>query len=117
MMWPMPAHPYDAPGCATYCAGLGDGVAARARVLFDLLAADGDVEAAPLALALDLARPQLLAGALNTHLKRRAAALGWPLPFDGGSSRLARGRPPRTWWRDREGIAARMVVALDARLA
>jgi hypothetical protein len=104
--------PYDHAGCERFVAGLGPTVRARALVLFELLDRDGDVEAQPLALALGLPRAQLLPGALNTHLKRRAAALGWPLPFAGGTSHEARGTPPRTWWADRDGIAGRMRAAL-----
>jgi len=86
-------------------------VLARAAILFGLLAEDGQVDSVELALALALPRPQLLAGAVNTHLKLRARALGLPLPFDGGSSHLARGA---TTWHDRAGVAARMLAALEA---
>jgi hypothetical protein len=103
--------PWDAAACAAFAGGLGDQVLARAVVLFALLEADGEVESGELALALGLPRPQLLAGAVNTRLKVRARELGLPLPFDGGSSRAARGV---TTWRDRAGTAGRVLAALEA---
>lgn len=105
----VPPDPYDPATCERFAEGLGDAVLARAAVLFALLAEAGEVDSVELALALGLRRPQLLAGAVNTHLKLRARALGLPLPFDGGSSHLARGA---TTWYDRGGTAARMLAAL-----
>ncbi len=105
------AGAWDAGACAAFAEGLGDGVLARAIVLFALLDADGEVESGELALALGLPRPQLLAGTVNTRLKVRARELGLALPFDGGSSHGARGA---TVWRDREGTAGRVLAALEA---
>jgi hypothetical protein len=106
---------YDDDACRAFAAGLGDAVLARAETLFGLLAAHGDVESPELALALGLARPQLIAGAVNTRLKVRAGELGLPLPFLGGCSHTAVGRPRRTVWRDRgDGTSARLLAALAA---
>ncbi len=105
------AGAWDAAACAAFAEGLGDRVLARAVVLFALLEADGEVECGELALALGLPRPQLVPGAVNTRLKVRARELGLPLPFDGGSSREARGP---TVWRDRAGLAGRLLAALRA---
>jgi hypothetical protein len=109
---------YDAPACRAYAEGLGDAVLARAEILFALLAEHGEVESGEVALALGLARPQLVAGAVNTRLKTRAAELALPPPFAGGTSRRAEGAPRRTVWRDRgDGTTARMLAALRAEAA
>ncbi len=106
---------YDARTCRTYAEGLGDAVLARAATLFALLAEHGEVESGEVALALGLARPQLVAGAVNTRLKVRAGELGLPLPFLGGCSHEAVGTPRRTVWRDRgDGTTPRLLAALDA---
>jgi hypothetical protein len=103
---------------------LGDSVIERSRTLFELLARQHVVDSTELASALGVT-PRALGGYLTTPLKRRANALGLPLPFDGG-----RGAEPfggigtpspdmdraRTHWEDRDGIAPRMLIALDAEL-
>ena len=110
--------PYDPPACRAFAEGLGDRVLARAETLFALLAEHGEVESGEVALALGLARPQLVAGAVNTRLKTRAAELGLPLPFAGGSSHRAEGTPRRTVWRDRgDGTTHRLLAALRAERA
>ena len=110
--------PYDATACAAFAEGLGDAVLARAEALFALLAEHGEVESGEVALALGLARPQLIAGAVNTRLKTRAAELGLPPPFAGGRSHEAEGTPRRTVWRDRgDGTTARLLAALRAERA
>jgi hypothetical protein len=62
---------------------------------------------------------------LTSPLKRRAKQLGLPLPFHGGEGSLAYGgipdpqpdeSPRRTYWSDRDGIARRMVEALEGEL-
>jgi hypothetical protein len=111
------APAYDAVTCRAFAEGLGDAVLERAVRLFALLAEQGEAESGEVALVLDLARPQLIAGAVNTRLKVRAGELGLPLPFDGGCSHTAVGRPRRTVWADRDGIAARMHAALRAEQA
>ncbi len=106
---------YDAATCRAFAEGLGDAVLERAARLFALLAEQGEAESGEVALVLDLARPQLIAGAVNTRLKVRAGELGLPLPFLGGCSHTAVGRPRRTVWRDRgDGTSARLLAALAA---
>jgi hypothetical protein len=116
---------FDASTCAEYVLSLGDGVLTRARTLFGLLAGGDAISSVQLAGALEVT-PRALSGYLTTPLKRRAKALGLPLPFAGGSgdkpyggltSPPADATPDRTYWRDRDGIAQRMLTAIGLELA
>lgn len=115
---------YDAATCARYVAELGTGVLQRSLILFDSLARDGRTDSPALSAALRC-RPPALAGSLTTPIKRRAKTLGLPLPFDGGhgsvdfggiSDPLPGDDPGRTYWADRNGIAARMLQAVEDEL-
>jgi hypothetical protein len=116
---------YDAATCARYVAELGTGVLERSLVLFNALAQEGRTDSPALSAALEC-RPPALAGSLTTPIKRRAKALGLPLPFDGGHGSVDFGGisdpspgddPARTYWADRNGIAVRMLQAIDDELA
>lgn len=113
---------FDPATCARFSADLGDGVLERAWVFFDLLARDGVTDSVALSGALDIT-PRELSGYLTTPLKRRAGALRLPLPFSGGRGAEAYGGirspspdmdPQRTHWQDRDGIARRMLSAIEA---
>jgi hypothetical protein len=112
---------YDQPTCTVFCSKLGDGVVDRAVALFDHLARRGKISSVDLAALLSLEGPRSIPGALNTPLKRRAKELNLPFPFAGGEGALEYGGlpdpgnddlPERTYWADRDGIAARMLPAL-----
>jgi hypothetical protein len=116
---------YDAQTCARYVSELGTGVLKRSLVLFRALALDGRMDSLVLSSALGC-RPPAISGSLTTPLKRRATKLGLPLPFDGGQGSLDFGGvtdhrpgddPGRTYWADRNGIAARIVQAITDELA
>ncbi len=112
---------YDNKTCQRYVADLGDEVLGRAGVLFRLLANERVVDSLQLAQALGIT-PRELSGYLTTPLKRRAKALHLSLPFAGGLGTKSYGGipapspdmdPERTHWQDRDGIARRMLGAID----
>jgi hypothetical protein len=112
---------YDLQTCRRFVTALGDHVLRRARTLFEILASDGLVDSVRLAALLDVA-PRELSGNLTTPLKRRAKALRLRLPFAGGLGTEPYGGilapspdmdPDRTHWQDRDGIARRMLNAIE----
>jgi hypothetical protein len=116
---------YDARCCRRFVAELGDQVLRRAENFFEALARDGVIDSLSLASLLGVA-PRELSGNLTTPLKRRAASLQLSLPFDGGLGGQPYGGIPnpsadmdsdRTHWQDRDGIARRMVAAIQDELA
>jgi hypothetical protein len=111
---------YDARTCRRLAGELSDAVLGRAATLFEALAGGGVIDSVTLADRLGVS-PRALSGNLTTPLKRRAKALGLPLPFDGGHGDQAYGGislpsrdmdAQRTHWRDRNGIAERMLNAV-----
>lgn len=115
---------YNERTCRRFVGELGDEVLRRATVLFAALDANGIVDSVGLATALAIT-PRELSGHLTTPLKRRAKALGLPLPFAGGLGTETYGGiknpapdldPERTHWQDRDGVAKRMLVAIDEEL-
>lgn len=106
---PVPTADYSAETCALFVSALGDEVVDRAFALFEPLAKHGQMTSIDLAEDLG-AVPRELSSLVTNSIKRRAARLNLPLPFvvdetpDGA----------RTVWRDRDGIAQRMVDALSA---
>jgi hypothetical protein len=115
---------FDEATCVRFVEDLGDGVLARARMLFELLDRDGVVDSVALAETVGIT-PRELSGYLTTPLKRRAAALKLPLPFSGGLGGEQYGGipspspdmdPQRTHWQDRDGIARRMLAAIALEL-
>src|SRR5947209_4881688 len=89
---------YDAATCATLAGELGDNTLEASEVLYGLLAKKGEVGALELMKALELDRTPTIAFVVTTPLKRIAARLGLPWPFD-----VDTGRDGRTVWRDRDG--------------
>jgi hypothetical protein len=87
---------------------LGDSVLLRARIFFKQLAREGRVGSLELVDLLDLKGPTSIAANLTNPLKRRAKRLGLEVPWDETAD-----RDDRTVWVDRDGIAQRMVEAVD----
>jgi hypothetical protein len=87
---------------------LGDSVLLRARVFFKQLAKEGRVGSLELVELLDLKGATSIPANLTNPLKKRAARLGLEVPWEEGAD-----RENRTVWLDRDGIAARMVEAID----
>lgn len=118
---------WDADTCASFADRLSADMAKRALALFEALQTSGKVSSVELTLRLELDTPRELAGNLTTSLKRHVKALGLPMPYDGGVGSLPYGGipnpvkgeddPQRTYWVDRDGIAARMTRALRQSLA
>jgi hypothetical protein len=117
---------WDDETCRLYVSRLSPDVARRALVLFTALRDQGRISSRELATSLAVGTPKALAGRLTTSLKRNAKRLELPLPFAGGEGSkpyggIAHPRPgddsQRTYWEDRDGIAARMVGALTRRLS
>lgn len=115
------APDYDLRTCRRFVAELGDEVLPRAETLFRLLSRERVIDSLQLAEALG-ATPRGLSGFLTTPLKRRAKTLGLPLPFAGGLGAESYGGimapspdmdPQRTHWQDRDGIAKRMLRAIE----
>ncbi len=100
---------YDAAACAEYVRGLGQGVLNRATDLFTRLKADGRIGSLELASAIGTQTPRNIPANLTNSLKQRARKLGRPVPWTETTD-----DDQRTVWVDRDGIAARMVEAIQA---
>lgn len=100
---------YDAETCAAYVRELGQGVLNRAGDFFRRLERDGRVGSLELAQILNTNTPRNIPANLTNSLKQRARRLGLEVPWAETVS-----LDDRTVWVDRDGIAARMVVALAA---
>jgi hypothetical protein len=100
---------YDAETCAVFAESLGDTVVEKAETFFGILNENGEVGSLELTDAVGVKGPTVLPFVLTTPLKRRAKALGLTRPWTEDAS-----ADNRTIWRDRDGIAKRMVEALEA---
>jgi hypothetical protein len=103
---------YDSATCAEFANALGNGTLAAAKVMFGLLDSKGEVGALELMNALGLDRTPTIAFVVTTPVKRVAGRMGLKWPFDPGV-----GKDGRTVWRDYDGIAARMLEAVNATMA
>jgi hypothetical protein len=107
---PRHAQEYDEATCARFLdpQHLGDGVLERARIFFGELERSGEIMSLDLAAALKLKGPRSIPANLTIPLKKSAWRLRLEQPWDGDDT------GPRTIWRDRDGIASRMVKAIEA---
>jgi hypothetical protein len=87
---------------------LGDSVLLRARAFFKQLAKEGRVGSLELVELLDLKGATSIPANLTNPLKKRAARLDLEVPWEETAD-----RDDRTVWVDRDGIAARMLEAVD----
>ncbi len=87
---------------------LGDSVLLRSRLFFKQLAKEGRVGSLELVELLDLKGPTSIPANLTNPLKKRAARLGLEVPWEETAD-----REDRTVWVDRDGIAQRMLGAID----
>ncbi|HEV2790167.1 MAG TPA: hypothetical protein VGV69_02575 [Solirubrobacterales bacterium] len=103
-------HPsaYDAEQCRALARELGVNSLHRSRDFFAKLDVDGSVDSLTMARYLSLGTPRNIASAVTTPIKRIAKRLGLGLPWDEDVS-----ADDRTVWRDRNGIAGRMLAAID----
>jgi hypothetical protein len=88
---------------------LGDGVLERMLLFFRALEQHGEISSLALVQLLDIKGPTSVPANLTNPMKKRARKLGIPVPWTEGST-----RDDRTMWHDRDGIAARMVQAIEA---
>lgn len=93
--------------CRLLAGELGVNSLNRAQDFFNKLAADGAVDSLTMARHLSVGTPRNIASAVTTPVKRIAKRLGLGLPWDEETS-----LSDRTVWRDRNGIAERMVEAI-----
>jgi hypothetical protein len=106
-----PSHGrYDEPTIAEFLSPLhlGDSVLLRARAFFKQLAKEGRVGSLELVELLELKGPTSIPANLTNPLKKRAARLGLEVPWEETAD-----REDRTVWVDRDGIAMRMVDAVN----
>jgi len=90
---------------------LGDTVLVRAWKFFDELARDGRIGSLELVDLLELKGPTSIPANLTNPLKKRAAKLGLEVPWEEKAD-----REDRTVWVDRDGIAERMLRAIDVEI-
>lgn len=88
---------------------LGDRVVDRAQVFFQLLERKGEVSSPDLVTALGVKGARSVPANLTNPLKKRARKMGIPVPWTETSTPDGL----RTVWKDRDGIAARMVRAIE----
>jgi hypothetical protein len=102
---------YDAATCKAFVKRehLGDRVLLRAEVFFGLLDQHGEVSSPDLVAALGLKGARSVPANLTNSLKKRARKLGVGRPW----RETATPDGLRTIWRDRDGIAHRMVHAIE----
>jgi hypothetical protein len=102
---------YDASTCERFLSRehIGDSVLDRARRFFSFLDQHGEIGSLAVVGLLDLKGPTSIPANLTNPLKKSAKRLGIDDPWEWGEN--AEGT--RTIWSDRDGIAARMVEAID----
>lgn len=98
--------------CGEYVQGLGQGVVNRFGDFFAKLKREGRIGSLELAKTIGTATPRNIPANLTNSLKRRARKLGRPVPWTETTD-----QDQRTVWVDRDGIAARMVEAIQAEQA
>ena len=87
---------------------LADSVLLRSRLFFKQLAKEGRVGSLELVAVLDLKGPTSIPANLTNPLKKRAARLRLEVPWQEDAD-----REDRTVWVDRDGIAERMLEAIN----
>lgn len=88
---------------------LGDSVLDRAKTFFELLEDRGEVSSPDLVVALGVKGARSVPANLTNPLKKRARKMKIPVPWTETSTPDGL----RTVWKDRDGIASRMVKAID----
>ena len=88
---------------------LGDGVLERMLLFFRELEQHGEISSLDLVELLGVKGPTSVPANLTNPMKKRARKLVIPVPWTEAST-----PDNRTIWRDRDGIAARMVKAIEA---
>ena len=96
--------------CETFVKSFNDRVLSNTELLYKELATKGQIDSLDLTQLIGVARPSDLPFVLTTPLERRTRAIGlgeeFPWTPDKSPAR-------RTMWRDRDGIAKRMLKAIE----
>jgi hypothetical protein len=102
---------YDHETCERFLEGhhLGDSVLERARTFFGQVAEQGEINSKDLVWALNLKGPTSIPANLTNPLKKSARRLGIDVPWTLAETPDG----TRTIWKDRDGIAARMVGVIE----
>src|SRR6187551_211383 len=108
---PSASSEYDRETCEQFLVGhhLGNSVLERARVFFGQIAEQGEINSKDLVWALDLKGPTSIPANLTNPLKKSARRLGIDEPWTWAETPDG----TRTVWKDRDGIAARMVEVIE----
>lgn len=88
---------------------LGDSVLDRAMTFFELLEQTGEISSPDLVAALSVKGARSVPANLTNPLKKRARKMKIPVPWTETSTPDGL----RTVWKDRDGIASRMVKAIE----
>ena len=88
---------------------LGDSVLDRTKTFFELLEQKGEISSPDLVAALGVKGARSVPANLTNPLKKRARKMKIPVPWTETSTPDGL----RTVWKDRDGIAARMVKAIE----
>lgn len=105
------ADDYDDATCGHFLKPehLADGVLERMFLFFRELEQRGEISSLDLVQLLGVKGPTSLPANLTNPMKKRARKLGIPVPWAEATT-----HDNRTLWRDRDGIASRMVKAIEA---
>jgi hypothetical protein len=98
---------YTAEQCRELAHELGVNSLHRARDFFSKLEGEGAVDSLTMATWIGVGTPRNISSAVTTPIKRIAKRLGLGLPWDAEEN-----AHERTVWRDRNGIAERMLEAI-----
>ena len=88
---------------------LGDSVLDRAKLFFELLDQKGEISSPDLVAALGVKGARSVPANLTNPLKKRARKMKIPVPWTEASTPDGL----RTVWKDRDGIASRMLTAIE----
>ena len=102
---------YTNEAVAEFVRGLGGKVLVNSRLFFAAMNERSRVGSLEVARMVGVSSPRLVPSVLTTPLKRRAKAMGLPLPWRSGAD-----HEDRTLWFPIDDLAERFVKAIDAEL-
>lgn len=105
------ADGYTDESLAEFVRGLGDKVLVNSKPFFVAMGERGQVGSLEVARIVGVSSPRHIPSVLTTPLKRRAKAMGLPLPWRSGAD-----HEDRTLWFPIDDLAERFVKAIDAEL-
>ena len=105
------AEAFDDAGSREFVRGLGDKVLVNSWPFFSALNERGQIGSLEVARMIGVSSPRNIPAVLTTPLKRRAKALGLPLPWRSGADHEG-----RTLWFAISDISEKLVKAIDDEL-